>query len=57
MLREGSHAVDNKVVYLGTQNDILGASLLWGLAGGDVASLIDAGMPAWQAACDTFNNK
>ena len=48
---------DNKVVYLGTQNDILGNSLLWGLAGGDVASLIEAGMPAWQAACDTFNNK
>ncbi|MBO5502812.1 MAG: hypothetical protein J6A48_12395, partial [Clostridia bacterium] len=57
MLRKGEHAVDNKVVYLGTQNDILGASLLWGLAGGDVNALIEAGMPAWQAACDTFNNK
>ena len=57
MLRQGEHAVDNKVVYLGTQNDILGASLLWGLAGGDVNALIEAGMPAWQAACDTFNNK
>ena len=57
MLREGKAGRDNKVVYLGTQNDILGASLLWGLAGGDVASLIEAGMPAWQAACDTFNAK
>ena len=57
MLRQGEHAVDNKVVYLGTQNDVLGASLLWGLAGGDVNALIEAGMPAWQAACDTFNNK
>ena len=57
MLREGEHGRDNKVVYLGTQNDILGNSLLWQLAGGDVASLIEAGMPAWQAACDAFNAK
>jgi len=57
MLREGSAGRDNKVVYLGTQNDVLGSSLLWSLAGSDVASLIEAGMPAWQAACDTFNAK
>ena len=57
MLREGSHATDNKVVYLGTQNDVLGSSLLWSLAGSDVQTLIDAGMPAWQAACDEFNAK
>ena len=57
MLREGVHGRDNKVVYLGTQNDVLGNSLLWQLAGGDVASLIEAGMPAWQALCDTFNAK
>ncbi len=57
MLREGSHAIDNKVVYLGTQNDVLGSSLLWSLAGSDVAPLIEAGMPAWQALCDTFNAK
>ncbi len=57
MLREGEHGRDNKVVYLGTQNDVLGSSLLWSLAGGDVASLIEAGMPAWQALCDTFNAK
>ncbi|MBE5809490.1 MAG: hypothetical protein E7318_01000 [Clostridiales bacterium] len=57
MLRLPEHGRDNKVVYLGTQNDVLGASLLWGLAGGDVASLIEAGMPAWQALCDAFNAK
>ena len=57
MLREGAHGRDNKVVYLGTQNDVLGSSLLWSLAGGDVASLIEAGMPAWQALCDQFNAK
>jgi hypothetical protein len=57
MLRKGEHGRDNKVVYLGTQNDVLGNSLLWQLAGGDVASLIEAGMPAWQALCDQFNAK
>lgn len=57
MLREGKAGRDNKVVYLGTQNDVLGNSLLWQLAGGDVASLIEAGLPAWQALCDTFNAK
>ncbi len=57
MLRQGEHGRDNKVVYLGTQNDVLGSSLLWSLAGGDVASLIEAGMPAWQALCDQFNAK
>ena len=57
MLREAKAGRDNKVVYLGTQNDVLGNSLLWQLAGGDVASLIEAGMPAWQALCDTFNAK
>lgn len=57
MLREGVHGRDNKVVYLGTQNDVLGNSLLWSLSSSDVASLIEAGMPAWQALCDTFNAK
>lgn len=57
MLRNGENTRMNLVTMLGTQNDVLGSSLLWGLAGGDVASLIEAGMPAWQAACDTFNAK
>lgn len=57
MLREAAAARANNVVLLGTSNDILGESLMWALAGNDVASLIEAGMPAWQAACDTFNAK
>ena len=57
MLRQAEHAVTNKVVLLGTQNDILGSSLLWSLGGSTPAELIEAGMPAWQAACDTFNAK
>ena len=55
MLRNGENTRLNLVTLLGTQNDVLGSSLLWGLAGGDPAALIEAGMPAWQAACDTAN--
>jgi len=57
MLRQAENARDNKVVLLGTSNDVLGASLLWAIGGSDPAALIEAGMPAWQALCDTFNAK
>ena len=57
MLREAQHAVTNKVTLLGVQNTILGETLLWQLAGGDPAALVEAGMPAWRALCDTFNGK
>ncbi len=57
MLREPEHCRINKVTYLGTQNDVLGSSLLWALGGSTPAELVEAGMPAWQALCDTFNNK
>jgi hypothetical protein len=55
MLREPEHCRINNVTYLGTQNDVLGRSLLWALGGSTPAELIEAGMPAWQARCDTFN--
>jgi len=58
MLREPEHCRINNVTYLGTQNDVLGSSLLWSLGEeSTVAELIEAGMPAWQALCDTFNGK
>ncbi len=49
--------VANKVSYLGTQNDVLGSSLLWALGGSTPAELVEAGMPVWQGLCDTFNGK
>ena len=55
MLREPEHVVVNRVVALGTQNDVLGNSLLWALGGSTPAELIEAGMPEWQARCDTYN--
>ena len=55
MLREPEHCRVNNVTYLGTQNDVLGSSLLWALGGSTPAELIEAGMPAWQALCDDFN--
>ena len=51
-----TNSVANRVSLLGTQNDVLGASLLWNLDG-TPAEIIEAGMPAWQALCDTFNGK
>ena len=56
MLREPEHNRVNKVIYLGNQNDVLGNSLLWQLPGSAPATLIDRAMPAWQAACDEFND-
>ncbi len=55
MLRKPEHCRVNNVTYLGTQNDVLGNSLLWQLGGSTPAELIEAGMPAWQALCDDFN--
>ena len=49
-----TNSVANRVSLLGTQNDVLGASLLWNMDG-TPAEIIEAGMPAWQALCDTFN--
>ncbi len=59
MLREGNHGWANLVVLLGTQNDVLGNSLLWSLGNAEntPAALVEAGMPAWLALCDTFNAK
>lgn len=57
MLRQPEHARFNLVVLLGTSNDILGSSLLWEIGNKTPAELIEAGMPAWQAACETFNAK
>ena len=50
-----TNSVANRVSLLGTQNDVLGASLLWNMDG-TPAEIIEAGMPAWQALCDTFNS-
>lgn len=55
MLRQADHGCFNKVVFLGTSNDVLGNSLLWSLGNSTPAELIDAGMPAWQALCDDYN--
>jgi len=57
MLREPEHCVANLCLYLGSVNDILGSPLLWQLAGGTPAELVEAATPAWQALCDTFNGK
>ena len=58
MLREGEHGWANLTCLLGTDNDVLGDILIWQLGGSSTPSqLIEAGMPVWQAMCDTFNAK
>jgi len=57
MLRGEETVRINRTLALGTQNDVLGSSLLWGLAGGTPAELIEAGMPAWLALCEAYNAK
>jgi len=58
MLRKGEHGWANLTFLLGTENDVLGQSLIWVLGGESTpAQLVEAGMPAWQALCDAFNAK
>ena len=58
MLRQGEHGWANLTFLLGTENDVLGQALIWVLGGESTpAQLVEAGMPAWQAMCDTFNAK
>ena len=55
MLREPEHVAVNRVVALGTQNDVLGNSLLWALGGSTPEQLIEAGMPEWESRCNDYN--
>ena len=55
MLRDSEHCVANAALYIGSVNDVLGSPLLWQLAGGTPAELVEAATPAWQALCDAFN--
>ena len=56
MLRESEHNAVMRVVFLGTQNDILGSPLLWSMGSSSPAELIEAALPAWQALCNSFNS-
>ncbi len=56
MLRNPAHGWADLTYLLGTNHDVLGNSLLWVLGNNSTpAQLVEAGMPAWQAMCDTFN--
>lgn len=55
MLREAEHCRTDNSVYVGQENDVLGAPLLWRLNWNDPGELVEAAMPVWQTLCDTFN--
>ncbi len=54
MLREDGHAICDKLLLLGTQNDTEGP-VFWNLSESDTEALIDTNMPIWQELCDSFN--
>ena len=55
MLREPDHCVSDKVLYLGSVNDVEGQDYLWNLGGSTPAELLETKTPVWQGLLDTFN--
>ena len=55
MLREPEHCVSDKVLYLGSVNDVEGQDYLWNLGGSTPAELLETKTPVWQGLLDTFN--
>ncbi len=55
MLREGANSMADKVLYLGSINDVEGSGYLWDLAANDPAALLEAKTPVWQGLLDNFN--
>ncbi|MBQ8159992.1 MAG: hypothetical protein IJ083_04495 [Clostridia bacterium] len=55
MLREPEHCSSDKVLYLGSVNDIEGQDYLWNLGGSTPAELLETKTPVWQGLIDIFN--
>ena len=57
MLRQPEHCSSDKVLYLGSVNDVEGQDFLWSLGGSTPAELLEAKTPVWQGLLDAFNGK
>ncbi len=57
MLREPEHCSSDKVLYLGSVNDVEGQDYLWNLGGSTPEELLETKTPVWQGLLDTFNAK
>jgi len=55
MLRQPEHCSSDKVLYLGSVNDVEGQDFLWSLGGSTPAELLEAKTPVWQGLLDAFN--
>ena len=55
MLRQPEHCASDKVLYLGSVNDVEGADYLWNLGGSTPAELLETKTPVWQGLLDNFN--
>ena len=57
MLRQPEHCVTDKVLYLGSINDVEGSEFLWNMPSSTPAELLETKTPVWQGLCDAFNGK
>ena len=56
MMRESEHSVANRTYLLGSTNDVLGSSFLWGpIWSMTAAEAVESATPVWQALVDAFN--
>jgi hypothetical protein len=55
MLREAEHCATDKVLYLGSVNDVEGNGFLWNMPGSTPAELLESKTPVWQGLLDAFN--
>ncbi len=54
-LRESEHCAVDRVLLLGSVNDIEGSDFLWNLGGSTPAELLESKTPVWQGLLDAFN--
>ena len=55
MMRENEHCAVDRVLLLGSVNDVEGQDFLWSLGGSTPAELLEAKTPVWQGLLDAFN--
>ena len=56
MMRESEHSVANRTYLLGSTNDVLGSSFLWGpIWSMTAAEAVESATPVWQSLVDAFN--
>ena len=55
MLRSSEHCSSDKVLLLGSVNDVEGQDFLWNLAGSSAEALLESKLPVWEGLLAEFN--